>query len=137
MGSYVVTAGYVTVETELPGGGRANVDVQRGKVLPADVPQAQVETELRLGTIEEIRATAPATPEPEVADGPPPLPAPVVPPGMSVSATEEWVKEGGEQAVERAKSALEVELAAVDPRKTLVARLEAVIAAAESSPSGE
>jgi hypothetical protein len=50
--SYVVVAGYVTVETAVPGG-RANVDIPRGRHLPDDVPAEQVETELRLGRVEE------------------------------------------------------------------------------------
>lgn len=46
----IVTAGYVTVETAVPGG-RANVDIPRGEVLPDDVPDEQRDTLLRRGDI--------------------------------------------------------------------------------------
>lgn len=113
MTRYVVTAGYVTVETELPGGGRALVDVARGSVLPADVPQEQVDTELRLGRIEPVRAAAA---EASVSVG-------EVPAGMSVATTLEWV--GGDRA--RARAALSAEKAKDTPRATAIARLEALL----------
>lgn len=50
MAAYVVVAGYVTVETAVPGG-RASVDIPRGVVLPGDVPAEQVTAELRAGRI--------------------------------------------------------------------------------------
>ena len=119
MTAYVVTAGYVTVETERPGGGRAAVDIPRGQILPADVPQAQIDWELRLRTIEPVGETkpteAPALPaEPEAEADPDPLP-----PGMSVSATQAWV--GSDLA--RAAKALAAEKAAASPRATLIDRL--------------
>src|SRR5699024_10203096 len=46
-----VTAGYVTVETAVPGG-RAQVDIPRGADLPPDVRREQVETLLQVGHIE-------------------------------------------------------------------------------------
>lgn len=117
---YVVTAGYVTVETERPGGGRALVDVARGTILPADVPQEQIEHELRLRTIELVReakrpkVATPNEPEPVKDPGPEGVPA-----GMSVSATLTWV---GSDAT-RAKAALAAEESAVSPRATLIDRL--------------
>jgi hypothetical protein len=39
---YLVLAGYVTVETAVPGG-RAKIDIQRGRELPGDVPAEQVQ----------------------------------------------------------------------------------------------
>ncbi len=118
MTAYVVTAGYVTVETERPGGGRAAIDVPRGQILPADVSQEQITWELRLGTIEPVskpkaKIPAPAA-EPEPETDPDPLP-----PGMSVSATQAWV--GGDPV--RAAKALAAEKASTSPRATLIDRL--------------
>lgn len=48
---YTVVAGYVTVETAVPGG-RAQIDIPRGASLPDDVPEEQVAILLRLGDIE-------------------------------------------------------------------------------------
>jgi len=48
---FVVTAGYVTVETAVPGG-RAAIDIPRGTALPADVPAEQVKVLLDRGDIE-------------------------------------------------------------------------------------
>jgi hypothetical protein len=53
--TYIVTAGYVTVETAVAGG-RARIDVPRGAELPSDVPAEEVESLARLGHIEEIEA---------------------------------------------------------------------------------
>lgn len=50
MDTYRVTAGYVTVETAVEGG-RAQVDIPRGALLPEDVPQEQVTALLGLGHI--------------------------------------------------------------------------------------
>jgi len=52
MPTYRVVAGYVTVETAVPGG-RAEIDIPRGALLPADVPAEQRERLLRLGAIEQ------------------------------------------------------------------------------------
>jgi hypothetical protein len=119
MTAYVVTAGYVTVQTERPGGGRAAIDIPRGQTLPADVPQEQIDWELRLRTIEPVskpkKAQAPtpaAEPDPEVDPDPLPL-------GMSVSSTQAWV--GGDLA--RATKALAAEKASASPRATLIDRL--------------
>lgn len=113
MTAYVVTAGYVTVETERPGGGRAAVDIPRGQTLPADVPQAQIEWELKLRTIEPIG-------EAKTPDEPPaPLVVDEMPSGMSVAGTLTWV--GGNPA--RARLALTAERAAASPRATLIDRL--------------
>jgi len=141
---YRVTAGYVTVETEQPGGGRANVDIRRGAILPADVPAEQIATELRLSTIEVV-VEAPAAAlekaqEQEMADVPPPPPPPSnpepeaveVPEGMSVATTLEWV--GGD--VERATAALVAEQAGQN-RSTLVDRLTKLIEATAEAAAGE
>jgi len=53
--AHIVTAGYVTVETAVPGG-RARIDVPRGAELPGDVPAEEVESLVRLGHIEELAA---------------------------------------------------------------------------------
>ena len=111
MTAYVVTAGYVTVETERPGGGRAAVDIPRGQTLPADVPQAQIEWELKLRTIEAVSPTK--------VQEKPPLVVDEMPSGMSVSATLTWV--GGNSA--RAWLALTAEQSATLPRATLIDRL--------------
>lgn len=50
---YRVTAGYVTVEMDVPGG-RARQDVRRGNLLPADVSAAEVRTLLERGDIEPV-----------------------------------------------------------------------------------
>jgi hypothetical protein len=49
--TYRVLAGYVTVETAVDGG-RAQVDIPRGALLPDDVPQEQVIALLGLGRID-------------------------------------------------------------------------------------
>lgn len=55
-----------------------------------------------------------------------------LPPGLSVAATEAWVKEGGARAVERAKVALAAETAPGGfERGTLLDRLQKIIDAAE------
>lgn len=48
---YQVTAGYVTVPTAVEGGGVAHVDIARGEVLPADVPDDHVQVLLGRGHI--------------------------------------------------------------------------------------
>lgn len=58
MGAHVVTAGYVSVETAVPGG-RATVDIPAGQVLPADVPAEQVASLLAAGRITPTMPTAP------------------------------------------------------------------------------
>lgn len=50
---YVVTAGYVTVETAVPGG-RARIDIPAGRPLPDDVPAEDVDRLLGLGHIAEL-----------------------------------------------------------------------------------
>lgn len=69
MDGFVVTAGYVTVETAVPGG-RANVDIPRGALLPDDVPDEQRETLLRRGEVVE-RATEPPPAAQDPAAPPP------------------------------------------------------------------
>ena len=82
--SFVVTAGYVTVETAVPGG-RAQVDIARGAVLPDDVPAERVEALARLGHISEEQPE-PAPPDPEVPAEPPTGPPPRGGPGSGVEA---------------------------------------------------
>ncbi len=52
---YVVTAGFVTVETAV-GGGRAEIDIPRGSPLPADVPAETVSRLLGQQSIAPSRA---------------------------------------------------------------------------------
>lgn len=47
---YIVTAGYATVETAVPGG-RARVDIPRGERLPDDVPREDIERCLATGAV--------------------------------------------------------------------------------------
>lgn len=49
---YIVTAGYVTVQTAV-GEGRAWVDVPRGAELPGDVPQEEIDRLAAAGHIEQ------------------------------------------------------------------------------------
>ncbi len=60
---YIVTAGYVTVETAVPGG-RARVDISRGARLPDDVPQEDVDRCLTLGQVEAVSQAEPDEQEP-------------------------------------------------------------------------
>lgn len=77
--SYRVTAGYVTVETAVPGG-RAAVDIPRGDVLPADVPDERVRTLIDLGQVASAEQSPPHDPPtetgPELSAGPPSGPPP-------------------------------------------------------------
>lgn len=84
MDGYVVTAGYVTVETAVPGGGRAMVDIPRGAPLPDDVPAEQRDTLLARGAI----AAVEGEPE-EVGELPPPGSPP--PRRGAGSSTEAWL----------------------------------------------
>lgn len=65
---HIVTAGYVTVETAVPGG-RAQVDIPRGHTLPDDVPAEQVSRLVELGDIAAF-AVERVDEEPEVEGGP-------------------------------------------------------------------
>lgn len=79
MTSYVVTAVFVTAETNV-GPGRAQVDFPRGADLPGDVPKEQIDRLLGLGLIvDEADYVKPAPPviEPEPSEVPrPPQNAP-------------------------------------------------------------
>jgi len=79
MASYRVTAGYVTVETAVPGG-RAQIDIPRGADLPGDVPAEQVDHLLRTGAIEAVE------PAPEPVAAPPVGPPPRGGPGSGADA---------------------------------------------------
>jgi hypothetical protein len=87
MGGYVVTAGYVTVETAVPGG-RAEVDVPRGAALPDDVPAEQRDLLLRRHAIAPALA-GPVSAPPAVDDAPPPGSPP--PRRGSRSGTTAWL----------------------------------------------
>jgi hypothetical protein len=64
---HVVIAGYVTVETAVPGG-RAQIDIPRGTPLPTDVPPEQRNRLLALGDIAEVTVEkVSAEPAPPVA----------------------------------------------------------------------
>jgi hypothetical protein len=116
----------VTVETAVPGG-RAMVDIERGSVLPDDVPDEQVQTCLALGTIRWAGDGAAAAAEPDVDL------AEWTPPKGSIAAVLKAVgTHPGKAAV-----ALEVERASGRPRSTLVAALERLAgdAAAAQQPA--
>jgi len=117
---YRVTAGYVTVETAVPGG-RASVDVGRGQLLPGDVPDEQRELLLAAGHIEPVDEQHADDPdddggdeggdEGEVPDG-------------TIAEVLAWV--GGDR--DRAARALEVERAkGGKARSTLVGDLEQLV----------
>lgn len=90
---YVVTAGYVTVETSV-GAGRAYVDIPRGAPVPGDVPAEQVEMLLRLGHV------APAA-EPEPASDP--VGAGSDDPEPSNQDIREWARTVGLEVSDRGK----------------------------------
>jgi hypothetical protein len=58
--TYIVTAGYVTVPTAVPGG-RAWVDIPRGAEVPGDVPDEDIQRLLSLGHIQERPEPEPVT----------------------------------------------------------------------------
>lgn len=108
MAAYVVTAGYVTVETAVPGG-RASIDIPRGAILPDDVPAETVARALTLGDVAPVDE-----PEPEqdvMPDGP-------------IPAVLAWVGDD----LDRAQAALDVEEAKGDAaRKGIVEPLTTLI----------
>jgi len=109
--AHIVTAGYVTVETAVPGG-RAHVDVPGGANLPADVPVEEVEALLRLGHITEADSPEVATDGDGVPEG-------------SAKQVLDWVNADPEDVRDRAAMALDVEEAKGDnARKVLVANLQ-------------
>jgi hypothetical protein len=67
---YRVAAPYVTVETAVEGG-RANIDIPRGALLPDDVPQEQFDRLLDRGDVEPAAHVEPerASDPDEVPDG--------------------------------------------------------------------
>lgn len=83
MDGYVVTAGYVSVETAVPGG-RAEIDLPRGAALPDDVPAEQRDRLLRAGAIAAVDGGADEAEE---------LPPPGSPPPRrgAGSSTEAWL----------------------------------------------
>lgn len=106
--AYLVTAPYVTVETDV-GPGRARVDIPCGRQLPPDVPAEDVERLVAAGDVEGLdepdEASVPAGPDPEA-----------VPEG-SIAVVLAWVD--GDAA--RARRALHVEeLKGDKARMTLV-----------------
>ncbi len=113
---YRVTAGYVTVEMDIPGG-RARQDVRAGAILPGDVPTAEVRVLLERGDVEPVPVPA-AEPEPD----------PDAVPDGTVDAVLVWVGDD----TDRAGRALEVEQGdggknrkgVVDPLTELLTRPE-------------
>jgi hypothetical protein len=104
---YVVTAGFVTAETNI-GPGRARIDIPRGSALPDDVPADQVETLLARGAIALAEDAEPEGPAVDLdGDG--------VPDG-SVKQVIEWV--GSD--LDRAALALEAEQAKGDAARSTV-----------------
>lgn len=108
-----VTAPYVTAQTAVDGG-RAEVDIPRGAVLPDDVPDEQRERFLRLGQVE------PVEPVDELVDDADDEEVPV----GTIDEVLAWVGD----SPDRAGRALDAEQAKVDgARSTLVARLNAIL----------
>ena len=60
---YRVTAGMVTAETALPGGGRARIDHYQGSILPADVPAEEIQALLARQLIEPVDGEDPGPDE--------------------------------------------------------------------------
>lgn len=115
-----MTAGYVTVETNVGGRSRARIDILRGADLPGDVPAAEVEALLRRGDIRRVD-------EQDTAE-PTPAPDPDAVPDGTIPAVIDWV--GGDK--DRAARALEAEQAKGETaRTTLVNQLQQLLAAGE------
>jgi hypothetical protein len=119
--AYLVTIGYVTVETAIPGG-RALRDVRRDATLPDDVPAEQVQRLLVLGHITPVgdpdEPPAPTGDVDQVPTGDLALVEQV--PAGSVGDVLAWVGDD----LERATAALTAEQArGVPARSTLVAAL--------------
>lgn len=114
----IVRAGYVTVETAVPGG-RAHIDIPAGQVLPDDVPAEQREQLLARG---DVFPALEAEPEDQGEGDPDALP------DGTVADVLAWV--GDDKA--RAEQALEAEQAeggknrrgVVDPLTDLLTRPE-------------
>ncbi len=100
--AYIVTAGYATVETAVPGG-RARVDIPRGERLPGDVPREDVERCLAAGAVRAEREA-----DDEV-------------PGGTIADILDWVGDDPD----RAANALTVE-EETTARSTLMAKLRAI-----------
>lgn len=112
-----VDAGYVTVPTAVPGGGRARIDIPRGELLPDDVPSEDI------GALSARGAIVPADDdgaEPEVVE--PPAGDDV--PDGTAAAVIEWVTADPDRQADRARAALEAEQARGEQaRKVLTADL--------------
>lgn len=113
---YQVMAGYVTVPTAVDDRKIAHIDIPRGEILPADVPDEHVQTLLARGHIAPVDDIEP-DPEPEAAEA-----VDGVPDGP-VAAVLEWV--GADPA--RAAEALAVERARETPRTGVVTALTKII----------
>lgn len=119
---WIVTAGYVTVETSV-GPGRARIDIPHGDTLPDDVPSEEIERFVRLGHIGEEQ---PDTPPPTMATGPELTPTPV--PDGPIAAVLAWVGDDRD----RARAALDVEQAKGDKARTgVVTPLTALVGTGE------
>jgi hypothetical protein len=111
---HIVTDGYVTVPTAVDGG-VAHVDIQRGAILPADVPAEHVEALLARGAIAATDA------EPEQASA---VADPDAVPAAAAAEVLAWV-DGNK---DRAAKALEVEQAKGEQaRKGLTAELTKLV----------
>lgn len=120
---HVVKAGYVTVETAVPGG-RAQVDIPRSARLPDDVPEAEVRALLERGDIEPDAPAPRPAPQPVKA----PEPDPDAVPDGTIPAVIDWVD--GDKV--RAQRALDAEQAKGETaRTTLVNQLQQLLAAGE------
>lgn len=140
---YVVTAGYVTVETQV-GAGRAHVDIPQGSPLPADVPAEQRTRLINAGAVgrrdgkgtedtgdgvsdrlgRPVDRPVPGLVEPDEID-------PDVVPAGAAEDVLAWV--GDDLA--RARVALDMEQAkGLNARAGLITELESVMAGQETDP---
>lgn len=113
----VVLAGYVTVETAVPGG-RAWVDIPHGELVPADVPYellAQLRSTGHIGPADTPAAAPAAPPEAEYQ------------PGATIDKILAWVGDD----LDKARTALNGERAdGGKNRPKLIAKLETILAGA-------
>lgn len=119
-GRYVVTAGYVTVETAVSERSRAYIDIRQGVLLPADVSQEDVDRLLGRG---DIAVAVGSFPDADVSG---PAASAVGGPGAADGTVAEILARVGDDPA-LAREALDAERAkGDDARSTLVAALEKV-----------
>jgi len=132
---YVVTAGYVTVETQV-GAGRAMVDIPKGSPLPDDVSEEHRTRLIGAGAVaaesgdqEDRSDAAAARPVPGLVE-PDEIDTDVIPAG-SAEQVLEWVGED----LARARVALHEEKAkGLNARQGLITELEKVAGGLETDP---